>query len=266
MIFGTSSRIRRTFLFLLLAGAASIRLHAQESTLDVPDSIINKDSIRYIRIMVVPFNPSMYFSDADNDIGEVSHVDPGQVRNKVNASLEATVTEHLDLFYEVKGLSKQKEGEEDLDIIYGSVHYQPKAIPSPEPEKKSRIQQLKGHLNPEKNPAPKKIKDPETYMDIGFDDRRLIEYISSKYEVDYVIFFNQFEIKTDYENCIDLQMRNYYREIKLHYSVYSKDGKRVGGDVITLPYNSNENNIQVIVKENFGQISDLLFRHLYLQK
>lgn len=264
MIFGTSSRIKLLFSLLAL-GSIFSNVSAQESTLDVPDSVINRDSIKTIQMLVVPFNPSMYFSDADKDIGEVSEIAPGQVRNKVNTNLEVTVTEHLNLYYDVKGISKQKDLGEDLDIIFGSLQYSPQEIKEAEPEKKSGIKGLRDKLKQEET-DPVKKKDPETYMDISFDDTRLIKYISEKYGVDYVIFFNQFEIKTDYENCIDLQMRNYYREIKVHYSVYSKDGQRISGDVITLPYNSNENDIQVIVQENFGQISDILFKRLYLQK
>lgn len=264
MTFGTSSLVK----LLLLTGlvSASITGYAQQSTHDVPDSLIKKDSIREIRMLIVPFNPSMYFSDADKDIAEVSQVDPGEIRNKVNASLETTVSSHLDLYYSAKSLSKQKDGAEDLDIIYGSITYAPQ-VKEPEAgeKKKPGLQGLREKVKPADDGA-EKPADPETYMDISFADGRLMEYIGTKYEVDYVVFFNQFEIITDYENCIDLQMRKYYREIKVHYSVYSKDGKKISGDVITIPYHSNENDIQIIVKENFGTLSSTLLQRIYLKK
>ncbi len=253
---------------MLLAGlvSASITGYAQESTHDVPDSLIKKDSIREVRMLIVPFNPSMYFSDADKDIAEVSKVEPGEVRNKVNASLEATVSTHLGLYYSAKSLSKQKDAAEDLDVIYGSITYAPQ-VKEPEAgeKKKPGLQGLREKIKPADD-VPEKPADPETYMDISFADGRLMEYIGTKYEVDYVVFFNQFEIITDYENCIDLQMRKYYREIKVHYSVYSKDGKKISGDVITIPYHSNENDIQIIVKENFGTLSSTLLQRIYLKK
>lgn len=239
---------------------------AQQSTLDVPDSLIKKDSIQTIKMLIVPFNPSMYFSDADKDIGDVSQVDPGQVRNKVNASLESSVTSYLDLYYDVEGLTKQIDANDDLDLIFGSISYSPQEIKAPEEEKQGGLKGLRNKVKPKQNEALEEKKDPESYMDITFADGRLIDYLTTKYGVDYVIFFNQFEIKTDYENCINLQLRNYYREIKVHYTVVGKDGKKISGDVITIPYNSNENNLQVIVKENFGQISQTLFNRIYLQK
>ncbi|HCS20985.1 MAG TPA: hypothetical protein DIW47_10580 [Bacteroidetes bacterium] len=264
MTFGTSSLVK----LFLLAGlvSASISGSAQQITHDVPDSLIKKDSIHEIRLLIVPFNPSMYFSDADKDIAEVSKVEPGEVRNKVNASLEATVSSHLGLYYSAKSLSKQKDGGDDLDIIYGSITYAPRVkAPETGEKKKPGLQGLREKIKPAEE-VPEKQADPETYMDISFADGRLMDYIGSKYEVDYVVFFNQFEIITDYENCIDLQLRKYYREIKVHYSVYGKDGKKISGDVITIPYHSNENDIQIIVKENFGTLSSTLLQRIYLKK
>ncbi len=264
MISGTSYLSRAISLAALLF--LPFIAGAQQSTLDVPDSLVKKDSIQTIKMLIVPFNPNMYFSDADKDIGEVSKVDQNQVRNKVSASLESSVSSYLDLYYDVEGLSKQTDGRDDLDLIFGSISYSPQEIETPKEEKKSGLKGLREKVKTKQVEAPEEQKDPESYMDIEFADSRLIDYLSSKYGVDYVIFFNQFEIKTDYENCIDLQMRNYYREIKVHYSVVGKDGKKISGDVITIPYNSNENNLQVIVKENFGQISQMLFNRIYLQK
>lgn len=264
MTSGTSSLVKPLVLLGLLL--CSFSGYSQQSTHDVPDSLIKKDSIREIRILIVPFNPNMYFSDADKDIGEVSKVEPGEVRNKVNASLEATVFSHLDLYYNAKSISKQTDPGEDLDLIYGSLTYSPKVKePEAEESKKSGLQGIREKIKPAEQ-TPENQKDPETYMDIAFADGRLMEYIGSKYEVDYVVFFNQFEIITDYENCIDLQMRKYYREIKVHYSVLSKDGKKVSGDVITIPYHSNENDIKIIVQENFGTLSNTLLQRIYLKK
>lgn len=215
--------------------------------------------------MIVPFNPAMYFSDADKDIGEVSKMEPGKVRDHMNSSLEATVSSHVGLYYTTIGLSKQKEGNEDLDLIFGSLNYAPverTVTQKAEPEKKPVWKGL-----PQKEPKEKAGQEnKEIYMDIAFADTRLLEHLSAKYDVDYVVFFNQFEIITDYENCIDLQMRKYYREIRLHYTVMSKDGKRLGGDVIVLPYHSNENNLPVIIRDNFGEISQILLRNIYLKK
>jgi len=262
MIFGTSylSKALSLASFLVLPFVTL----AQQSTLDVPDSLVKRDSIQTIKLLIVPFNPNMYFSDADKDISDVSKVDPGQVRNKVSASLESSVTSYLDIYYDAKGITKQTDATDDLDLIFGSISYSPQEIAAPAEVKKSGLKGLREKAKPEKVPEAK--KDPASYMDIAFADGRLMDYLTSKYGVDYVIFFNQFEIKTDYENCIDLQLRNYYREIKVHYTVVSKDGKKISGDVITIPYNSNENNLQVIVKENFGQISQMLFNRIYLQK
>lgn len=262
MIFGISSRDKVRSLgtsLLLLFGPF---LYGQQQTLDVPDSLVKKDSIEHIRLLVVPFSPSMYFSDADKDISDVSKIKQNEVRGKLNASLETTVSEYLDLYYNTRGISKQNQVGDDLDLIFGSINYLPSEKKKAEEPQKSKIKNpLKGKK--EENPNPKE-EDP--YMDISFDDMRMLNYLTEKYETDYILFFNQFEIKTDYTNCLDLQLRKYSREIKLHFTVFSKDGKKITGDVITVPYHSNENDISVIVKENFGEISRQLFQNIYLKR
>lgn len=262
MIFGISfhDRIRLLGTSLLLISCSLI--YGQQQTLDVPDSLVKKDSIEHIRLLVVPFSPSMYFSDADKDISEVSKINQNEVRGRLNSSLETTVSEHLDLYYNTRGISKQNQVGDDLDLIFGSLTYVPSERKRPTEAPKVKI---KNPLKGKKEESPNN-KEEEPYMDISFDDLRLIEYLSGKYETDYILFFNQFEIKTDYENCLDLQLRKYSRELKLHYTVFSKDGKKITGDVITVPYHSNENDISVIVKENFGEISRQLFQNIYLKR
>src|SRR5690606_3285175 len=209
--------------------------------------------------------PAMYFSDADKDIAEVSQISPSQVRSRMSASLDASVSDQMGLYYSTKRLDKQKDAPEDLDLIFGSINYAPKEVEKSTEEEKTSPE-LKGLRAKLKGNQTEKEKETENYMDIAFGDQKLLDYLSSKYEVDYLIFFNQFEIKTDYENCIDLQMRKYFREIKVHYTVVSKDGEKVSGDVITLPYHSNENDLSTIVRENFGEISDTLLKRIYLKK
>ncbi len=269
MTSGTSSLLKG--FFCLLTVLTGLGLQAQDYTSGVPDSTFNKDSVSEIRILIVPFNPAMYFSDADKDIGDVSQLPPGEVRRRMSANLENALSDQFGLYYNSKGISKTKDAADDLDLIFGSIQYAPKpANPQENSEEekpaKSVLNGLKQKLKEgQKDTEKQKADESSIYMDVAFSDQRLLNYLGDKYETDYVIFVNQFEIITDYENCIDLQNRKYYREIRVHYSVYSRDGKRVGGQVIVMPYHSNENQISVIVRDNFGQISRQLMEQVYKQ-
>lgn len=234
---------------------------AQESTLQMPDSV-KTDSTRNISFLIVPFNPAMYFSDADNDIAEVSNISKDKVRGRFNGSMEGSLADKLSPYYEVKMLSRQKDADGDMDIIFGSVNYLPavKTIPEKKQANPKQGERIKDALR--KKPAEKQV----SYMDISFDDDRLTGFLAEKYGVKYFIFINQFEVKTDYENCLDLALRKYAREITVHYTVLDKAGKKIGGDVIVIPYHSNENKIEQIVKDNFGLISTEITTNIYFRK
>ncbi|TNE82380.1 MAG: hypothetical protein EP332_00450 [Bacteroidetes bacterium] len=249
---------------------------AQSSLEAAPvDTTINKDSTQQLSILIVPFNPAMYFSDADKDISEQSNVDQTKVKDKFSGSLESTLNEHIGLYYDTKSISKQPDAVDDLDIIFGSINYkaetkQKEEAPKEEGEEESSAKKffkgLKKTMNSVVGDTTQKAENTESYMNISFDDNRLIKFLTEKYKSEYVLFINQFEVKTDYENCIDLQLRKYYREIKVHYTLVSKDGKQVSGNVITLPYHSNENKVENIVKENFGEVSNQILNKIYKQK
>jgi hypothetical protein len=242
----------------------------QQNTSEMPeafaDSSIHKDSTKNIRVLVIPFNPLMYFSDADRDIAEVSRIGANKVASRFNGSLVENIAGHIGLYYDASALSGQKDASEDLDIVFGSIEYLPeeKEISAVGKQDRPVWQNIKEKVksNGKSDERPEKVQ----YMNITLPDRRLIDFLHEKYGSDYFIFINQFEIKTDYKNCLDLQMRQYYREIKVHYTILSKESEIISGDVITLPYHSNENEIGNIVRDNFGQVSALLLSRLYLKK
>ena len=262
MISGIFFRGNKLLCLLIAMMAASAALAQKTNTFQVADSSVNKDSTKYISFLIVPFNPAMYFSDADADIADVSKIEPGKVRDKFNGSLEANIADKLENYYDVKRLSKQTDAADDIDLIFGSISYSPEEKKAEKEPAKDKLQNLKKKMQKEGE----KSEDKETYMNIGFADQRLTNFLADKYGVQYLVFINQFEIKTDYENCIDLQLRKYYREIKVHYTVVDRSGSKVSGDVLTIPYHNNENNVETIVKDNFGKVSNEIFSRLYLRK
>ncbi len=275
MISGTSQNRNRFILSLLVLLLAGVQARAQSSLEAVPtDTTINADSTKQVSILIVPFNPAMYFSDADKDISEQSNVDQAKVKDKFNGSLEATLNDHIGLYYATKSLSKQPDASDDLDIIFGSVNYKSETKQKEELKEEGKeegsakkfFKGLKKTMNSVVGDTTEKAESTESYMNISFDDNRLIKFLTDKYMAELVLFINPFEVKTDYKTCIDLQLRKYYREIKVHYTLLSKDGKQISGNVITLPYHSNENKVENIVKENFGEVSNKILNKIYNQK
>jgi hypothetical protein len=73
---------------------------------------------------------------------------------------------------------------------------------------------------------------------------------------------NEFDIKTHFEDCIDLAMKIYRRDLKIHYTIYNSKGEKLYGDVAVVHFPSNENRVDKIVDENFGKIADYVFESL----
>jgi len=90
----------------------------------------------------------------------------------------------------------------------------------------------------------------------------LLRMLSEKYGTDLFVFLNQFEIKTNYNDCLDLALKIYRRQFKVHYSIYDGNGKQLYGDVAVVDFPSNTNDTSEIIKENFQKIADAIVQHV----
>lgn len=103
-------------------------------------------------------------------------------------------------------------------------------------------------------------------MNVVVRDPALLPDLAKKYNNDYFIFLNEVDIKTHFEDCINLALKIYQREIKVHYTIFDKKGNQVYGDVAVVQFPSNENRVDEIVKQNFPKISDYVLgsmKHLH---
>lgn len=232
------------------------------STVEMPhDSLLNKDSLKAIKFLIVPFNPAMYFSDADQDIAEISKINPHQVKERFSGSLEGTMNEQLALYYTTKRLSKQPGADTAMDIIFGSIDYKVSETKSEKPE--SSAKKIKDKFL--ENKAPEKSNKIDYKVEV-MAQPALMQYLSTTFKAEYFLFITQFEIVTDYKNCLDLANRIYYREIRVHYTVLNAAGKTVNNGSVVLPYQNSENQIDNIIRDNFNQISTTLLQRIYHRK
>lgn len=225
------------------------------------------------RVLVIPFDPYLYFSDADHDIGLQSRIPPQNVRYIFRARLNA--------FLDPKGFTSINllntsfpDSTNQLRTIYQSLAYSYQDIAysrfNPLPAKpktlatgpKAWFQRQKEKLgltqSEEKGVAEKggkyygvKVKNPSFYS-----------YFNQQYHVDYYLFVNQFEIHTDYTNCIDRVTQNFERELVVHYTIYTAQGELVAGNKINIPYVSNINDVDTIVRDNLNKMAQRILADL----
>lgn len=238
------------------------------------------------QVLIIPFDPHLYFSDADDEIARGSHINRVKVRDVFRRRLDALLDPPG---YEVIHLMGGRSADSlmDLNKIYSSVNYNYQEILESEytsatddhaeidvenpHHNKAGDASLKGWLNKQK----KKITHEEEieshgkhekfegkYFGVKVKNPNFFTYFKEKYSVDYYVFINEFEVMTSYENCLDRSVQNYEREFVAHYSIFDEDGVQFAGNKFKVHYPSNSNDIMKIVAENVGKISQKILDDL----
>ena len=212
------------------------------------------DQKKASRILLIPYQPAMHLSDADMDIATYSEMDLGQVRTEIREGLLRALRSDLNPLYDVSVLQSDHVGddENDLALIYRSTFFQQDTIwPISHPQQDSLLQ-MKRFFYAQK----KKLKPEENrFMNVGFYDQQLISDLARKYNAELFVFLNEVEIKTNYDDCTTPASQVCDREIRVHYSVFDRNGKEVHGDLATSHFPSNTNDVRQIIKTSFPKIA-----------
>lgn len=220
------------------------------------------------KLLIVPFDPYLYFSDADDEIAAGSKMNRVKVRQafrrRLNALLEPAGYETIHLLG-----GKAKDSITDLNRVYNSVSYSYQdVLNSPNAQPTSNVnalgkQQKKGvAINIGENSRAALATDAKKYFGVKIRNQDFYTYFNNKYLIDYYVFINQFEVKTNYENCLDRATMNYERGFTIHYSIFDKTGKQIAGNRIYIDYNSNTNQIQKILADNMQRVADKIMSDL----
>jgi LysM repeat protein len=230
------------------------------------------------QVLIIPFDPYLYFSDADDEIAAASNMHRTKIRQvfrrRMNALLDHPGYENIHLLG-----GKAHDSISDLNKIYSSVTYNyqeslynPNYVaPQASSEKQGTgTQQSKTWLQKQKekittDESSKKAitsKDNGKYFGVLIKNPEFFNYFNQKYNTDYYVFINQFEIKTNYENCLDRAAHNFDRTFTTHFSIFDSKGKQIAGNKFKLNYNSNSNNVNQIATENMLKIADRIIAEL----
>jgi hypothetical protein len=244
-------RIIHLLLLVFLFPAALSAQHSDSS----PDTLLHS------KIMVIPYNPYMHLSDADDDIAEYSEKNKAEIRAQFRQGLLQELNRQLLPTYQTFG-SRNYVGtdeQQDLETIYSMIDYRMDTVYTDLYPAKDTVK-LKEKLFGTNKTKPNKEK--RKYMNVRLSRPELLAQYSKKYGTDLYIFLNQFDIKTNYNNCYDLALKIYEREIKVHYSVFDATGKQVYGDAATVYFPSNANDVDVIIAKNFPALSEYIYKRI----
>jgi hypothetical protein len=228
-----------------------------------------------VKVMVIPFHPvRYYFSDCDKDVSQKSKVQVQDIRNSYRAALDYASETGLEKKYEPINLFQMKDSvsKSMLDRFYDNVSYSYDVPTRPKGKAGSKMlkemkktlgggEAKKSTIEGQENYTVVE-QEEDRYMKLSFNNPDFWYELTTTYDADFYVTINQFEVKTDYTKCIDRELGIFDRRIKVHYNIYNRNGKMVHGDVITARYSSNTNDINSIIQDNFGFLTDYITESL----
>lgn len=261
-------------LITLVLSMAPFWMFAQQSTVLQSSE---EEAVVGSKVLVIPFHQTRYyFSDCDKAIAAESKMKLPDVRRSFMFGLDYATESRFEKRYEPMNLAQMKDSvdSELLGKFYDNVTYAYET-PSRLTQKvnKGVFGKLKaGFKQIGQKEKPKTLNEEESYtlveaeedkyMALNWANVEFLDALVGTYSPDYIVTVNQFEIKTDYRKCIDRELGNYTRRIKIHYNVFDPSGKRIYGDVVTARYNSTKDDINSIIQDNFGILSDFIMKSL----
>ena len=220
----------------------------------------------YKKILLIPYNPMMHLSDADQDIGEYSELSGEKIRAAFRLGLTSEVNAQLEKIYPTYSLLSNSLRDYDLDLLYSSIYYRMDTVFSvSHPSNEDQLQKRKSIFSRNRNSKTKENHDFK-FMNIALDRTAQLPKLGEKYGADLFVFLNQFEIITHYDDCLDLASKIYSRQLKVHYSVYDVQGKELYGDVAAVDFPSNSNDINEIIQTNFPKIAESIVKTIPKKK
>ena len=208
-------------------------------------------------VLIIPYMPAMHLSDADYDISDGSQMEMPILRSRLRKGLLKALNKQFAEVYNVRGFNNDfvNDDNRDLDLLYHTLLFEGDSV---YPLKNPSRFAIKDTMPVKKGTVKRK---PEVqYMNVGIYDAMLIPDLSKKYNANYIIFLNEIDIKTHFDDCLNLALKIYRRDLKVHYSIFDKTGKQIYGDVAVSHFGSNTNDVNEIISENFPAISDYILK------
>lgn len=272
--------MKNLVLILLIAVSLPLVVKPQSTVLQSDDGSTSEEA--RLKVLVIPFHQlRYYFSDCDRQIADRNKMEVPDVRQSFMLGLDYAAENKLDKKHEPMNLAQMKDSidKETFQNFYDNVSYAYEA-PSRLMNKKQeavmeKVRTSFKQVGGQEEKSKKKkttLGEAESYTTLEAEDDRymrlnwskpeFLEQLNAIYQPDYIVTINQFEIRTNYQKCIDRELGKYARIIKVHYNVFKPTGEQVYGDVVSAHYNSSNDDINAIIQDNFGILSEYIFQSL----
>lgn len=219
------------------------------------------DTNQQHRILIIPFQPEYYLSDAEQDIMQQTHKTPDEYRAYFRRVLDLKIEASLSTIIPCNSLMQDtsKSVRNDLEHYYSkaALKYEFPIASKQNKSMKSKSDVTSNEIeNQHSAPQYATIKGDTKFMNSTVPDTAFYKSLLTKYHADFLLSINQFEIKTNYKSCIDIANRIYRRELMIHYSLLDANGKVVQGNFVTTYFPSNSNRDTEIAERTFPKLAE----------
>lgn len=223
-----------------------------------------QDSVKSFpaKILIVPHQTMMHFSDADEDISQFSKKDVSQVRNSLRLDLESNIHHQLLANFDAISLlrSTTTNGEEDLNKIYAATRYtvysrqlQEEYLASKQSPVTASLKNISAKFTRKNKEQTFWVSDSSVMLG-AIGNKELFQYLHKKYNEKYILFITQFEINTSNKNSIEWLKQSYTREYTVHYNLFDYTGTLIRAETITIRA-GNENTLAEIKSKYLIQLA-----------
>lgn len=223
------------------------------------------DSVTGHSVMLIPFNPIYYLSDADRDIAKQTNKDIDRIREEFHNRMEWYVHKALKKRYPCVSLLQHdtlagyRKAAGELFSNAGFEYAKP-LVKTPE-----TLTDLMTSKSADKQAQDSRLatnylneKSGEKYMSAVIKNKKVLEDLYSKFGTDVFVFLTQMEIRTNYKSCLDIANEIYRREILMHFTVYDRNGNLMAGNFAISFFPSDSNNAYDIMSDNFPLIAEAI--------
>lgn len=263
-------KMKRTIQILLIVISCVSMSYGQEF-LD-----FNSRYNRQKRVLVVPFDERIYFNDATAEIAKRDRLTHDEIMEYFRYQLNLQLVNSLIDSCEVVDLLKDNTREDEADIsgLYTTMSYElrvaefdvdaenmsvlarKRAEKLEEARRKQREEDLKNSRTRMQNGelVGSRTSTDDMYLHIIIGQPEVLKEIATRRNVDYFLFINQFDIKTDFRDPYMSGQRNVQRLMRVHFSIYNTDGEFVSGNYASTKIPYYEDCKERIVNQYFPEI------------
>lgn len=228
---------------------------------------VNEESgtIKKAKILLIPWEPRMY--NCNSGISRAIATETSQKFDQIQESLrKGMVSQTKKAFgnaYTVLSLiddTAKMKGDLYYAYTRTTMSYTPVTFPlNPTKADSAKLKQQAGVKNGQ---IAVQSDDVEKFMNTIVLSPDLLGYFKKKYNVDYILFFNEIDIENDFGlDPYNLQGKvEFNRNVNLHWTIFNvEDGKRVAMGKSNGKFLSSANSPKAIVEGAFKNISKSVF-------